>query len=106
MPDQSGGRGPDGHPLRAIKQIADEAVLSINDDLESMYAESGCPSIPPERSLKSMLLMALYSVRSDVQLCEQIQYKFCSAGSWTAATLTFTALNILRIVNLSPPSPA
>ena len=65
---------PDGHPLRKIKQIADEALASIDEQLEPMYAESGRPSIPPERLLKSMLLMALYSVRSDRQLCEQIQY--------------------------------
>jgi transposase len=65
---------PDGHPLREIKKLADDALASIDEQLEPMYAESGRPSIPPERLLKSMLLMALYSVRSDVQLCEQIQY--------------------------------
>jgi transposase len=56
---------PDGHPLRMIKKLADEALASIDEQLEPMYAESGRPSIPPERLLKSMLLMALYSVRSD-----------------------------------------
>ncbi|MFT5357891.1 MAG: transposase [Polyangiales bacterium] len=65
---------PDRHPLREIKKLADEALASIDEQLEPMYAESGRPSIPPERLLKSMLLMALYSVRSDVKLCEQIQY--------------------------------
>jgi Transposase domain (DUF772) len=39
-----------------------------------MYAEVGRPSIPPERLLKSMLLMALYSVRSERQFCEQLDY--------------------------------
>jgi transposase len=39
-----------------------------------MYAEIGRPSIPPERLLKASLLMALYSIRSERQLCEQLQY--------------------------------
>ena len=39
-----------------------------------MYAAQGRPSVPPERLLKSMLLMALYSVRSDRQFCEQLRY--------------------------------
>jgi transposase len=39
---------------------------------ETAYSRSGRPSVPPERLLKALLLMALYSVRSERQLCEQI----------------------------------
>ncbi len=39
-----------------------------------MYAKHGRPSVPPERLLKGMLLMALYSIRSEIQFCEQLQY--------------------------------
>jgi transposase len=65
---------PQDHPLREVKALADEALKQVDAELEAMYAERGRPSIPPERLLKSMLLMALYSVRSDRMLCEQLQY--------------------------------
>lgn len=65
---------PKDHPLRGIKRIADEALKAIDPVLEQMYAKHGRPSIPPERLLKSMLLMALFSIRSDRQLCEQVNY--------------------------------
>ena len=41
---------------------------------DAMYAPIGRPSIPPERLLKSTLLMALYTVRSERQFCEQLDY--------------------------------
>jgi transposase len=62
------------HPLRAIKRLADEALAELDGLFESMYSENGRPSIPPERLLKSMLLMALYSVRSERLFCEQLDY--------------------------------
>src|SRR5579864_5345705 len=67
-------RVPGGHPLRAIKKLADEALAKLSPVFDAMYAESGRPSIPPERLLKSMLLIALYSVRSERQFCEQLDY--------------------------------
>lgn len=65
---------PREHPIRRVKMLADEALLSMDAKLEGMYASHGRPSVPPERLLKSMLLMALYSVRSDRQFCEQLRY--------------------------------
>jgi hypothetical protein len=53
---------PQTRPLRAIKKLADEALVKLSPVFDAMYAEGGRPSIPPERLLKSMLLMALYSV--------------------------------------------
>lgn len=67
-------RVPQTHPLRAIKTLADEALRKLSPVFDAMYAEGGRPSIPPERLLKSMLLMALYSVRSERQFCEQLDY--------------------------------
>jgi transposase len=67
-------RVPAGHPLRAIKKLADEALRKLSPVFDAMYAEGGRPSIPPERLLKSMLLMALYTVRSERQFCEQLDY--------------------------------
>lgn len=88
---------PRNHPLRAIKALADEALSSLDDIFEAMYARGGRPSVPPERLLKSMVLMALYSVRSDLQLCEQIQYNLLfrwfldmdmTEDSWDATTFS------------------
>ena len=65
---------PAQHPIRAIKSVVDAALGDIDPQLEAMYSERGRPSVPPERLLKAMLLMALFSIRSDRQLCEQVRY--------------------------------
>lgn len=62
------------HPLRAIKKLADGSLGELNAVFDAMYSQHGRPSIPPERLLKSMLLMALYSVRSERLFCEQLDY--------------------------------
>ena len=67
-------RVPPDHPLRAIKALADAVLKDLNPSLTRMYAKTGRTSIPPERLLKGMLLLALYSIRSERQLCEQLQY--------------------------------
>jgi|SRR5579871_3233872 len=67
-------RVPLGHPLRAIKKLADAALAELSPVFDEMYAAVGRPSIPPERLLKSMLLQALYTVRSERQFCEQLDY--------------------------------
>src|SRR5262245_23960385 len=67
-------RVPQGHPLRAIKALADAALKELSPTFDAMYASSGRPSVPPERLLKAMLLIALYSVRSERQFCEQLEY--------------------------------
>ena len=65
---------PKRHPIRQIKKIADDVLRSISTTLEAMYASGGRPSIPPERLLKATVLMALYTVRSERQFCEQLNY--------------------------------
>lgn len=67
-------RVPHDHPLRGIRQIAEEAIAEMSPLFDEMYAETGRPSVPPERLLKSMVLMALYTVRSERQFCEQLDY--------------------------------
>jgi transposase len=67
-------RVPADHPLRRIKQMADDILLSLSPTFDAMYSDVGRPSIPPERLLKSQVLMALYSVRSDRHFCEQLDY--------------------------------
>ncbi len=65
---------PAKHPIRGIKRVVEASLLDIDGELEAIYSTGGRPSIPPERLLKAMLLMALFSVRSDRQLCEQVRY--------------------------------
>ncbi len=67
-------RVPAAHPLRTIKALADHALAALSPKFDAMYAEIGRPSIPPERLLKSSLLIALYSVRSERFFCEQLEY--------------------------------
>jgi transposase len=67
-------RVPAAHPLRGIKQLADAALAELSPVFEQMYSSVGRPSIPPERLLKSMVLIALYTVRSERQFCEQLDY--------------------------------
>src|SRR3954454_11085523 len=65
---------PKDHPIRKIKKLADEALKELSPVFDRMYSEAGRPSIPPERLLKSMLLMALFSVRSERLFSEQLGY--------------------------------
>jgi transposase len=67
-------RVPVDHPLRAIKADTDAVLKEISAELGSLYSSTGRPSIPPERLLKGQLLIALYSVRSDRQFCQMLDY--------------------------------
>jgi transposase len=65
---------PLDHPIRAIKPVVERALQKISPALGAMYARVGRPSIPPEHLLKGSLLIALYSIRSERQFCERLQY--------------------------------
>jgi transposase len=68
---------PADHPLRPIKRMADEALAAMSRTFAAAYAPAergGRPSIPPERLLKAMVLMSLYTVRSERALCERIAF--------------------------------
>src|SRR5918993_2951838 len=67
-------RIPPDHPLRRIKQMADQELVGLSGLFNRMYSQVGRPSVAPERVLKSLLLIALYSVRSERQFCEQLGY--------------------------------
>lgn len=62
------------HPLRSIRQMADEALASLSSHFDTLYASCGRPSIAPEKLMRALLLQALYSVRSERQLMEQLNY--------------------------------
>jgi len=69
-------RIPKGHPLRRIKELADATLVQLSPTFDAIYSALGRPSIPPERLLKASLLMALYTLRSERLLCEQLDYNF------------------------------
>ncbi|MCA9490896.1 MAG: IS5 family transposase [Myxococcales bacterium] len=65
---------PADHPLRGIRPLVQRVLHELDPVFERMYTDWGRPSVPPERLLKAMLLMSLYSVRSERQFCEQLGY--------------------------------
>lgn len=68
---------PAGHPLRPIKRMADEALAGMSRTFAAAYApaaKGGRPSVPPERLVKAMVLLTLYTVRSERALCERITF--------------------------------
>ena len=65
---------PADHPLRKIRGICDEAMMPLNSAWESQYSTTGQPGVPPQILLRSLLLQALYSIKSERALCEQIGF--------------------------------
>jgi transposase len=67
-------RVPQDHPLRAIRWMVDQALAGMSQHFDTLYAGGGRPSIAPEKLVRALLLQALYSVRSERQLMEQLDY--------------------------------
>jgi transposase len=67
-------RVPKDHPLRAIRRITDRALEQLSPRFGALYVHFGRPSIPPEQLLRALLLQALYTIRSERQLMEQLDY--------------------------------
>ena len=67
-------RIPSDHPLRAIRELVDAALGELSRSFDRLYSRDGRPSIPPERLLRALLLQAFYTVRSERQLMEQLDY--------------------------------
>jgi len=67
-------RIPADHPLRAVRELVDAALRELSRSFDRLYSRDGRPSIPPERLLRALLLQAFYTVRSERQLMEQLNY--------------------------------
>src|ERR1700754_2154343 len=67
-------RIPAAHPLRGVRALADAVLTDMSRDFDGMYAKVGRPSIPPERLFRALLLQVFYSVRSERQVMEQLDY--------------------------------
>ena len=90
-------RVPMDHPLRAIRSLVDRALEALSPRFEALYSYTGRPSIPPEQLLRALLLQAFYTVRSERQLMEQLDYNLLfrwfvglapDAPVWVATTFT------------------
>ena len=67
-------RIPARHPLRKIRQVVNDALASLDEDFDHLYVDFGRPSIAPERLVRASLIQILFSIRSERQLMEQMQY--------------------------------
>jgi len=67
-------RVPQDHPLREIRKLTDDVLRSLNAEFDALYSDQGRPSIAPEYVLRALLLQVFFSVRSERQLVEQIDY--------------------------------
>jgi transposase len=65
---------PPDHPIRRIRRVVDVVLAELDDTFEAMYAAGGRRSVPPETLLKSTVLMAMYSIRSERAFCERLNY--------------------------------
>ena len=96
---------PSDHPIRRIKPIVDAALKAMDETLAEMYAGTGRPSIPPENLIRGCVLMALYSIRSERQLCERIAYDLLfkwfldmnvDDGAWDPSTFAKNRTRLLE----------
>lgn len=85
------------HPLRAIRALVEEVLYAMSVKFAGLYSHTGRPSIPPEQLLKATLLQAFFTVRSERQLMEQIDYNMLfrwfvgltmDDGVWDASTFS------------------
>ncbi|QIK37095.1 IS5 family transposase [Caldichromatium japonicum] len=67
-------RVPQAHPLRKLRAVVDALLATMNREFEAVYARRGRPSVPPQMLLKALLLQILFSIRSERQLVEAIDY--------------------------------
>jgi len=65
---------PSDHPIRKIRVVVDAVLAELDAVFDEMYAAGGRRSVPPEMLLKSTVLMAMYSIRSERAFCERLNY--------------------------------
>jgi transposase len=90
-------RVPASHPLRLIRAVVDEALEVLSPRFDELYARTGRPSVPPEKLIRALLVQAFFSIRSERQLMQQLDYNLLfrwfvglsmDAPVWDATTFT------------------
>jgi transposase len=90
-------RVPASHPLRLIRAVVDKALEVLSPRFEELYARTGRPSVPPEKLVRALLLQAFFSIRSERQLMQQLDYNLLfrwfvglsmDTAVWDATTFT------------------
>jgi transposase len=109
-------RVPENHPLRAIRPIVDEVLEVLSPQLEGICANTRGSSMAPEKLLRSLLLEAIYTIRSERQLIEQLSYNLLfrwfvglsiDAPIWDVTAFTKNREQLLASdVNGALPDPA
>jgi len=98
------GRVPPDHPLRSIRRLVDKALREMSPLFDSLYAEKGRVSIPPECLLRALVLQTLYGIPSERKLCEHLEYNLLfrwfvglrfSQGAWHPTSFTKNRDHIL-----------
>ena len=98
-------RIPATHPLRALRRLVDPLLRDLSPTFAELYSGTGRPSIPPEQLLRALLLQILYSIRSERQLVEQLEYNLLfrwfvgldlEASAWQATTFTKNRQRLLE----------
>jgi transposase len=98
-------RIPTDHPLRAVRAMVDPILRTLSPRFDALYSERGRPSIPPELLLRALLLQTLYTIRSERQLVEQLEYNLLfrwfvgldlDASAWHATTFTKNRQRLLE----------
>ena len=69
-------RIPKSHPLRVLKKYVDDILLKMDDEFSKLYSGTGRPSTPPEFILRALFLQTLFTIRSEGQLIQQLEYNF------------------------------
>ena len=67
-------RVPENHPLRVVREVVNEVLVALDAEFSAMYSDLGRPSIAPERLLRGSLIQAFFTIRSERQLMEQLDY--------------------------------
>jgi transposase len=90
-------RVPAEHPLRAVRTLVDPVLRDLSPRFAEIYSTNGRPSVPPEQLVRALLLQLLYSIRSERQLVEQLEYNLLfrwfvglelDDAAWHATTFT------------------
>ena len=82
------------HPLRAIREVVSTALAALSGDFAGLYSGRGRPSIAPEMLLRAMLLQAFYSIRSERQLMERLEFDLLFR--WFVGSGSMSGCGIIR----------